>query len=944
MDSHRALAKILATIVLGKNGVAIALLILAAACALPLLGAVDLDGDGIADAWEWMHGAREADPQDDADADGSNAFEESVAGTDPNDPRSKLGLDHLVQLPDGSLLARWFGEAGKQYVLEGLEDPFALGGFDHETWEQLGGGRAAAQSGVMSLVLPADFSARLHGRLRLAVSDVDSDGDGLNDWEEAWFGLDPAQAQTTPGIDDYGLAVTGLTATNLVEIEIVPATIAETSSAQVVVRRVDNGTMGVQPLRIELSTSGSLVPGRDLNEIPESIFIPMFSNEVAFTITPTGVGFPGPSEILNISIQSAGTAFVAGLASQAVLTVEYTRPIFFCAQLRNALDPFLPTIGTATLAVNPDRTQADLQVVFDGPDTPADLVQLATATNVFFAGLPQRETIHLPAGFLAALEASSLTANVGDFSGVFQLADGSQPFAPPAPLAPWPNASLPSPAEAARFLAQCTFGPTPASIASVESLGFESWIDQQMAIPSTPASRHLPFVANHGAVYPTDQSHRIESWWNQSVRAPDQLRQRVAFALSQIFVISDRDSQIINYPYGSAAYNDLLLDGAFGRYRDLLEAVSLHPMMGMYLSHVRNQPVTSMSFPDENYAREVMQLFSIGLWQLHPDGSRKVGPGGGPIPTYDQTVVEEMARVFTGWSFHSDDLQFGFYSAPVDEVRPMQLYDAFHDDGAKTLFDGVVLPTGQGGEADLDTAMSLLAEHPNTGPFIAFRLIQRLVTSNPSPGYVYRVGQVFRTTNGELGAVVKAILLDPEARDPALVTRPWRGLLREPLLRATGLFRAFDGTTPSTRFRMISPYRTLSQGPLQSPSVFNFFDPEYRLPGEVADAGLRSPVFQILNANNAVLLVNAMFETVETGMPSGVEVVTLDLADEIALASDPAALIDHLDVLLMHGDMSAAMRSSLLAHLAAVPVDMPEERARSAVHLIIVSPEYVVMK
>jgi len=315
-----------------------------------------------------------------------------------------------------------------------------------------------------------------------------------------------------------------------------------------------------------------------------------------------------------------------------------------------------------------------------------------------------------------------------------------------------------------------------------------------------------------------------------------------------------------------------------------------------------------------------MQLFSIGLWQLYPDGSRIIGPDGGPIPTYDQAVVEEMARVFTGWSFHSDDPDLGFYAAPVDEVRPMQLYDVYHDDGAKTLLDGVVLPAGQGGESDLDAAMTLLAEHPNTPSFIAFRLIQRLVTSNPSPGYVYRVGQAFETSDGDLGETVKAILLDAEAREPTLVTRPWRGHLREPLLRATGLFRAFGGTTPSTRFRMIAPYRTLTQGPMQSPSVFNFFDPEYRLPGSVADAGLRSPVFQILNANNAVLLVNAMFETVETGMPSGVEIVTLDLSDEVALAADPAALVDHLDVLLMYGTMSDSMRSTLLAHLAAVRV------------------------
>jgi len=589
MDLKRVFKPIFAR---GSGWVVAGLLALLLVLVLPLPGGVDLDGNGVGDVWEWMYGARDADPQSDLDGDGSSTLEESVVGTDPDDPASKLGVDGLVQLPDGSLLARWFGASGKSYALEGLEDNES----DNPQWLVLGtatvplGVTNTAGTAPMSLVLPASFSERVRGRLRVAVSDVDSDGDGLNDWEEAVFGLDPAVAQTTPGVDDYAFAVAGLSATNVIEVEVQPGTIGETETAEFVVRRVG---VGVQPLVIELDLGGSLLPGRDLNEVPASVVLPMFSNEVRFTVAPTGAGFPGDVETFSVTVPSGGDWFVAGVASQAVLTVEYTRPTIFSAVLRNDADPFLPTLGRATLAVNPERTEAAFEVSFDGPEAPNALVQLATLSDsVFFSGVMSGSTLNLPPGFLDTMESTNLVANVGDFSGVFHLADGNQPFAAPVAPPPFPtgpNAPLPNAAEASRFLAQCTFGPSPEMIAAVQALGFEAWIDQQMALP---ASHHLPFVENHGQFYRTDQSHRIESWshrieswWDESVRAPDQLRQRVAFALSQIFVISDRDSQIINYPYGTAGYNDLLLDGAFGSYRELLKAVSLHPMMGMYLSH-----------------------------------------------------------------------------------------------------------------------------------------------------------------------------------------------------------------------------------------------------------------------------------------------------------------------------------------------------------------------
>ena len=333
---------------------------------------------------------------------------------------------------------------------------------------------------------------------------------------------------------------------------------------------------------------------------------------------------------------------------------------------------------------------------------------------------------------------------------------------PPPPPPPPPVTKI----EAVQLLQQATFGVEANDIDAVIAQRQEGWIDSQMTLPP---SLHLPFVQS---VPPPQfqfqlQADRADIWFRHALGADDQLRQRVAFALSEIMVASQLGA-LNDAPFALADYYDILVRNAFGNYRDLIEEVTLSPAMGVYLSMLGNQkPNLALNIrPDENYARELMQLFSIGLVELNTDGSN-VLVGGQAVPTYDQAIIEGFAHVFTGWTWAGSPSFEQARATQQNQVVPMQLYEAFHDTGAKTLLNGTTLPPGQGGMQDLNAALDNIFNHPNVGPFIAVRLIQRLVTSNPSPGYVQRVAQTFDNNGsgvrGDLGAVVKAILLDDEA-------------------------------------------------------------------------------------------------------------------------------------------------------------------------------------
>jgi uncharacterized protein (DUF1800 family) len=502
-------------------------------------------------------------------------------------------------------------------------------------------------------------------------------------------------------------------------------------------------------------------------------------------------------------------------------------------------------------------------------------------------------------------------------------------------------------AEASRFLAQATLGASWEEIDRTAGIGFEAWLDEQFA---RPVGLHRPAIESRlRAGLEVSAEHRRWAWWEQVLDGPDPLRQRVALALSEHFVVSDELAQVADSPAGLAAYYDMLLGHAFGNYRDLLLDVTLHPIMGVYLSHLRNERSRGGRFPDENYAREIMQLFSIGLFELRQDGSLVTDGSGRPIPTYDNDDITELAKVFTGLSFASPDHDFQ-EGEPV-WTSPMRMYQAFHEPGPKNLLRGKFVPPGQPGMRDVEDAIDNLFEHPNVGPFVARRLIQRLVTSNPSSAYIARVAAAFaddgRGTRGDMRAVIRAILLDPEARARPAAGDIGGGMLRESFLRRVHLARAFDAANLAFTWPISdgSAPGDFAQRPLSSPTVFNFFLPDFRPQGVIADAGLVAPEFQILTTVTAISSADALQTQIERTMnsdPDDALEVRLDLRDEIAIAWDVRALLDRLDLILMHGSMSTAMRQVLVRALERL--DDPGERVKMAVHLISISPEYCVLR
>jgi uncharacterized protein (DUF1800 family) len=528
-----------------------------------------------------------------------------------------------------------------------------------------------------------------------------------------------------------------------------------------------------------------------------------------------------------------------------------------------------------------------------------------------------------------------------------------------------------SDAEAARFLTQATFGPTLPEIRRLRSIGYNAWLDQQFALPATLHKPYLDAQAAQGLnVY---QNSRQEAWWDRAMRAPDQLRQRVAFALSEILVVSDRSGAIEGQPFGMAHYYDVLLQRSFGNYRELLEDVTLHPVMGHYLSMFKNRkpdPASNIR-PDENYAREIMQLFSVGLVRLNADGTPLL-QGGTPVPTYDQQTIRGFAHVFTGWNWANCPRTNGGQwwewewcpSGPDGNpgagwLLPMQEWEQYHaSEDSKTLLNyaGVALPGGMlpaGGTArpNLESALDNVHGHPNVGPFIARRLIQRLVSSNPSPAYVGRVAALFdnngQGVRGDLRAVVRAILMDSEARTlPTLASN--QGKLREPLLRQTHLWRVLDARADNNRYQEWNAEFNFGQAALRAPTVFNFFLPDFRPAGELSTLGLDAPEFQIatdpLIASTLSQLGARVYWNWRGNDWQSPEDIVVDLAPLQALANHPAALVDHFDLLLMSRTMSASMHALLVAHIGTLDPsgDQGRERIMDTVWLIQSSPEYAI--
>jgi uncharacterized protein (DUF1800 family) len=544
--------------------------------------------------------------------------------------------------------------------------------------------------------------------------------------------------------------------------------------------------------------------------------------------------------------------------------------------------------------------------------------------------------------------------------------DGGGGATPAAPAASTPPAvSFATKPEAYRFLNQATFGATEADATTVAALGYSSWIDQQLA---QPASTQLPVVqaaylllANPAQMIGSLNGDRTDAWMRNAVRGPDQLRQRVAFALSEIMVVSQA-STLVNMPHALADYHDMLARDAFGSFRNLIADVTLHPAMGVYLSMLGNQkPNAALNIrPDENYARELMQLFTIGLVELNIDGSVRRDAQDQPLPTYSQEIIEGFANVFTGWNYSGAASFAQARRTLQNQILPMQAYPEQHSTGTKRLLPvngvPVTLPAGQTPAQDLAAALDNIVNHPNVGPFIGRQLIQKLVTSNPSPQYVERVARVFNNDGtgqrGNLGAVVKAILLDAEARaTPASATA---GKLKEPLLRLTQVLRAYNAQASGGRYFITPQQLTTSfgQAPLNSPSVFNFFSPFYAPPGEISAQGLVSPELQLateyLNTQVTNYLYRQSFCFVPTpvaGCPAlSPDTIVLDTSSELALAANSDALVTRIAERLLAGQISATLRTQARGMVDTVPASSPQQRVAEALYLIATSPDFALQR
>ena len=540
--------------------------------------------------------------------------------------------------------------------------------------------------------------------------------------------------------------------------------------------------------------------------------------------------------------------------------------------------------------------------------------------------------------------------------------------------------------DAARFLTQATVGFEQSDVDAVINLGKEGWIDVQMTIP---AEKILPTLnevfqiigdslTKYGHEPPSRPDFHMFSyaWWEVNMKNADLLRHRVAQALSEILVVS-QNSDLDRYGFGLASYYDIFVEHAFGNYRDILQEVTFHPVMGYYLSHANNPKSDTAigRFPDENYARELKQLFTIGLFELNTDGSRKQS-GGTDIPTYDNDDVIEYSKIFTGLSYgalyptSNATLKFGINKNQTDMTVPMIMYDVDdpttnnddedqHEDGAKFLLGGQTVPPGQTGLKDIGDALDNLFNHSNVGPFLAYRLIQRLVTSNPSPAYVERIAQTFNNdgngVRGNLAAVVKAILMDEEAQDCSYRLDDSKSKLKAPLLRYTQFVRAVDKDAPSNYYwnNGKNYLRDAGQEVLSAPSVFNFYLPIDGPSGPIEDQGLVAPEFKLHDAKFSVGYINQIYDW--TRNSNLLRISEREFNDEtewnidnlLPLAEDIELYINWIDKNITHGRLSDGVRQVMrmaLSSFAPTRNNYLEDRVRMGMYLALIAPGYNVVE
>lgn len=537
--------------------------------------------------------------------------------------------------------------------------------------------------------------------------------------------------------------------------------------------------------------------------------------------------------------------------------------------------------------------------------------------------------------------------------------------------------------EAHRFLTQATFGPTATDIARVKAIGYERWIDEQLATPLQ--ATHLATVEASSTAQGTDRpmvNDVVYTWWTHAVTDPAQLRQRVAFALSEIFVVSTTNADLTGDGRMVASYMDMLTNKIDGNYRDLLEGVALHPAMGAFLSHRgnRKEDTNTGRIADENFAREVMQLFSIGLYELNEDGTNKL-VNGFPQETYTGDDVKGLAKVFTGWSWFRPAAKASVVwwqcfwrgdqcTDASQSTTAMSAYTQEHSISEKR-FLGVTVPaqTTPNPQASLKAALDRLASHPNAAPFFAKQLIQRLVASNPSPGYVQRVSTAFRTSGGNIKATVKAVLLDWEARDMALQSASGQGKVREPLVRIAHLLRAIPHTSDAynaAKSAQRVPYylaastddtvSELGQTPMRAPSVFNFFRPGFKPPQtELSDRDLVAPEMQITNETSVLGYANYIIQMLDYGwgqynnstqrIDMRFDLSSFDALVDKPTAASPQQLVTAVAQRMLGGAPSAELNALMLSGIGKMPnVNATDRRRRveSAILMVAVSPQFIV--
>ncbi len=541
----------------------------------------------------------------------------------------------------------------------------------------------------------------------------------------------------------------------------------------------------------------------------------------------------------------------------------------------------------------------------------------------------------------------------------------------------------PTEQEAARFLMQASFGGTYEQIQTVQTKGFETWLDDELNRPWVEGNSHFNWFYDHGYMQAETlnlQSTGMDnSLWRKLMAAPDVLRQKVAYALSQIFVVSINGvGATIWRNLVVLTYMDLLEKNAFSNYKDLLRAITLSPAMGTYLNMAGSRKASGTSSPDENYAREVMQLFSIGLYELNEDGTLKKNASGQPIETYTQQNVTQLAAIFTGWNYKSNNTPS--YTALKYLQQPMSNDSRYFTTGEKLFFDQTV-SSGTSAQDALFQVLDYLSAHHNIGPFIGRQLIQRLVCSSPSPAYVGRITRVFNNdgsgVRGNLKAVIKAILLDDEARklptDTSSTAYKSYGKLKEPVYRVTQWGRTFSarsnkandtqvqiskdpvsGKYSAVSYWEIGDYSSdtlLAQSPMRSPSVFNFFRPGYVPPlGDMSTASVTAPEFQLCNEVTVAAYLNLIKGLIDVGR---YDVTANYSASDLALTENPTDFVNRYSLLLTADSLSPTTKRWIVDAITgitgsrtsnSVTISQQQDRLKVAIFLIMATPEYMVQK